>query len=63
MVMVMGWPLLGDEESGQKEHRHGKEKAIPGWAASADALLQLGNKRVKFICANGEKERGKNEGE
>lgn len=53
MVMVMGWPLLGDEESGQKEHRHGEEKAIPGWAASADTLLQLGDKGVKFICAKG----------
>lgn len=52
MVTLMGWPLLGDEESGQKEHRHGEEKAIPGWAASADALLQLGNKRVIFIWKN-----------
>lgn len=49
MVTWMGWPLLGDEESGQKEHRHGEKKAIPGRAASADALLQLGNERVKFI--------------
>lgn len=59
MVTLMGWPLLGDEESGQKKHRHGEEKAIPGWATSADTLLQLGNKRVKFIWKkNREKEKG-----
>lgn len=49
MVTLMGWPLLGDEESGQQEHRHGEEKAIPGRAAATDALLQLGNERVIFI--------------
>lgn len=59
MVTLMGWPLLGDEEGGQKEHRHGEEKAIPGWAASADTLLQLGNKRVEFICKNRRREREK----
>lgn len=58
MVTLMGWPLLGDEESGQKEHRHGEEKAISGWAASADALLQLGNKRVKFIWKKTERKKG-----
>lgn len=52
MVTLMGWPLLGDEESGQKEHHHGKEKAIPRWAASADALLQLGNLGVEFTWNN-----------
>lgn len=60
MVMAMGRPLLGDEESGQEEHRHGEEKAIPGRAASADALLQLGDEGVKLIC--GERERGREEG-
>lgn len=58
MVMAMGRPLLGDTERGQEEHHHGEEKAIPGRAASADALLQLGDERVKLICANGERERG-----
>lgn len=58
MAMAMGRPLLGDEDSGQEEHRHGEEKAIPGRAASADALLQLGDERVEFICADGEKETG-----
>lgn len=52
MVTLMGWPLLGDAESGQKEHRHGEKKAIPGWAASTDALLQLGNNRIKFSLKN-----------
>lgn len=63
MVTLMGWPLLGDEERGQKEHRHGEEKAIPGWAASADTLLQLGNERVKCIWKKTEAERKKNDGE
>lgn len=62
MVMAMGRPLLGDKESGQEEHRHGEEKAIPGRAASADALLQLGDERVKLICANGERQRGSERG-